>query len=125
MDLDDNQEVVRAVSGSTYQSGMSWLGRDSVVDPTSDKRDVEEELLAQAWDSWELDLEHWHSTDKLQNWADNVKEASMLTAPERLNFLEAYDDLAGDMSAADICSGGSFGTFKQVSTPLQCDSTSY
>ena len=112
VDLDENREVVRVVSEGTYQPGMNWIGRDSIVDSTAGPAEVEYELLNQAWDFWDFDLEHWHDSTAFSSWAE--KTAIPSTAADRLNLLEAYDEFADTMSAADLCSWGSFGLHKQV-----------
>ncbi|KAH8899074.1 P-loop containing nucleoside triphosphate hydrolase protein [Thozetella sp. PMI_491] len=115
VDLDENKEVVRVVSEDTYQRGMNWLGRDSAVDLAVGPTAIEEELLAQCWDSWQLDLEHWHASEDLSTWANSLDALASAPASDKLAALDAYGMLADAMSAADLCSYGSFGLFKQES----------
>lgn len=110
-DLDENGDVVRVVSQSTYLTGMNWLGRDTVVDEATDGRQVEEELLEQAWDSWGLDMGSWQDSLGLESWAEEMPSSGA----GRLEALEAFEDLAEALSAADLCSSRSFGTLNEVS----------
>lgn len=114
VDLDENKEVVRVISQGTYQPGMNLLGRDSIVDPKLPARLVEEEILHQAWESWNFDMGHWQDSIGLEPWADEVT-SSIDGRAERLRLLEAYSDFAETMSAADTYSCKSFAVFKEVS----------
>jgi DNA polymerase III delta prime subunit len=117
VDLDENKEVVRVISQDTYRPGMNLLGRDTIVDPKLSPRLVEEEVLHQTWHSWGLDLGHWQDSVGLVSWAEGL-EPDLATSAARVAALEAYDDLAGAMSAADICSSKEFAAFKEVSLLL-------
>lgn len=110
-DLDENRDVVRVVSQSTYLTGMNWLGRDTVVDKATDGRQVEEEILEQAWDSWGLDMGSWQDSVGLESWADGMPSSGA----GKLEALEAFGELADALSAADLCSSRSFGTLNEVS----------
>ncbi|KAJ4287455.1 hypothetical protein N0V88_007641 [Collariella sp. IMI 366227] len=112
VDLDDNGEVVRVVSQDTHLTGMNLLGRDSLTDSRLSPRDVEEEILHQSWESWGLDMGHWQDTVGLGPWAESLTTA-MDSPTERLRTLEAYEVFADAMSAADLCSAGSFAGFQE------------
>jgi DNA polymerase III delta prime subunit len=114
VDLDENKEVVRVISQDTYRAGMNLLGRDPVVNPMLSPQLVEEEVLHQAWDSWGFDLGNWPDTPEMISWAEGSGPAIQNPA-DRLGALCAYDDLAGAMSVADVCSSRSFAAFKEVS----------
>ncbi|KAK4141411.1 uncharacterized protein C8A04DRAFT_39138 [Dichotomopilus funicola] len=111
-DLDENQEVVRVVSQGTYELGMNLFGRDPVIDGKESARLVEEEVLHQAWESWGLDMGQWQDSEEMMFWATSL-EPEMATRANRAGILEAYDQLADGMSVADMCSAGSFATFKE------------
>lgn len=117
-DLDENKEVVRAVSQDTYRSGMNLLVRDGLVDHSVPALVVEEDVLHQAWESWGLDLGHWQDSIGLGPWAESLGP-SIPSPMSRLAALEAYDSLAEAMSAADVCSSGSFAGFKEVRICIQ------
>ncbi|KAK3386236.1 hypothetical protein B0T20DRAFT_388058 [Sordaria brevicollis] len=107
-DLDENGHVVRVVSQSTYLKGMNWLGRDTVVGKAPG-RQVEEEILEQAWDSWGLDMGSWQDSVGLDTWAESMPSSGA----GRLEALEAFEDLADALSAADLCSSRSFGIMNE------------
>lgn len=114
VDLDENNDVVRVVSQATYRTGMNWLGRDSIVDPKVSPRLVEEELLLQSWENWELDVGHWQDSVRLSSWAGDMN--AITTKPRsQLETLEAFDHFAEAMSVADICGWKFFAAFKEVS----------
>ncbi|KAK3494131.1 uncharacterized protein B0T23DRAFT_102324 [Neurospora hispaniola] len=108
-DLDENGDVVRVVSQSTYLRGMNWLGRDPVIGKATDGRLVEEELLEQTWDSWGLDMGSWQDSVGLEPWAEGMPSSGA----GRLEALEAFEELADALSAADLCSSRSFGTLNE------------
>lgn len=110
VDLDDNKEVVRVVSEDTYQLGMGWLGRDMVVDRQGP---VEEEILQQSWDLWNLDAGQWQDSDDFAAWASGISRGAAERGG-RMAALDAYDTFTDAMSAADICSSKSFAQFKEV-----------
>ncbi|KAB5559540.1 hypothetical protein GE09DRAFT_59944 [Coniochaeta sp. 2T2.1] len=110
IDLDDNKEVVRVVSEDTYQLGMGWLGRDMVVDKQTP---VEEEILQQCWDLWNLDAGHWQDSTQFSLWAEVISKVTAGDGQVRLNVLNMYDSFADAMSAADICSSTSFAQFQE------------
>ncbi|OIW22792.1 P-loop containing nucleoside triphosphate hydrolase protein [Coniochaeta ligniaria NRRL 30616] len=109
VDLDENKEVVRVVSEDTYQLGMGWLGRDMVVDKQTS---VEEEILQQSWDLWNLDAAHWQDTTDFAAWTNGLNRDTAERS-DRLATLDMYDAFAEAMSAADICSSKSFAQFKE------------
>ncbi|KAK3374801.1 hypothetical protein B0H63DRAFT_419031 [Podospora didyma] len=112
VDIDENHEVVRVVSQGTYQPGMNLLGRDSIVDPKVPSRVVEEELLHQTWDSWELDIGHWQDSAALKSWTETFSPVTAAPAG-RLGTLSAFEDLAESMSMADIYSCKTFAMFRK------------
>jgi DNA polymerase III delta prime subunit len=114
VDLDENKQVIRVISQDTYRPGMNLLGRDPIIDRRLSPRLVEEEVLHQAWESWGLDMGHWQDSAEVQSWAEGLGP-NIANPADRLKALGAYDDLAGAMSAADVCSSRSFAAFKEVS----------
>ncbi|KAK4043844.1 hypothetical protein C8A01DRAFT_12647 [Parachaetomium inaequale] len=114
VDLDENKEVIRVISQDTYRPGMNLLGRDPIIDPRLSPRLVEEEVLHQSWESWGLDMGLWQDSAELVSWAEGLGP-NIANPADRLDALGAYDDLAEAMSAADVCSSGSFAAFKEES----------
>ena len=113
VDLDENNEVVRVVSEGTYHAGMSWLGRDTIVDPKASSRAIEEELLHQTWETWGLDIGRWQDSVGLSSWATSIAPVTA-TREGRLSVLESFDSLTEALSVADVCSCRSFAMFKEV-----------
>lgn len=93
-DLDENGDVVRVISESTYQSGMGWFG-DSA---RSVKRD-EEELVRESWEAWGVGCDDLLMPDGLVGGRCSVGE---------------YADLMDSMSSADVLSSGAFGKAYEV-----------
>ncbi|KAL2195455.1 hypothetical protein P885DRAFT_40797 [Corynascus similis CBS 632.67] len=112
VDLDENREVIRVVSQDTYRLGMNLLGRDPITDTRLSSRLIEEEILRQVREFWDLDAGHWQDTPEFTSWAQGLGPDPN-TPTGRLPALEAYDDLAAAMSVADICSSKSFAAFKE------------
>ncbi|KND90833.1 Telomere length regulation protein elg1 [Tolypocladium ophioglossoides CBS 100239] len=108
-DLDEKGDVVRVISENTYLQGMGWVGRDMIA-TTLETLVMEEEVLHQAWDSWQLDMGDWY--DSLNN--IQAPASAAFQAPsqptERLQALAAYDEFCGAMSSAEMCSSGAFDT---------------
>ncbi|OBT66847.1 hypothetical protein VE03_04010 [Pseudogymnoascus sp. 23342-1-I1] len=102
IDKDSHGNTVRVVSEDTHRTGMGWLGRDSLCDP-SGINDIEEEILKQAWGEWELDAGDWHTTLDLGPCAGKSVE---LSRRKRLKALQSYDVFTDAMSAADLCASG-------------------
>ncbi|KAL1878578.1 hypothetical protein VTK73DRAFT_7756 [Phialemonium thermophilum] len=111
IDLDENKEVVRVVSGDTYQEGMNWVGHDHAVDSASDPRCVEDELLQQIRDFWDVDTSSWQLTTGVSAWAESVEDIAR-DPGGRLACLDAYHKFAEAMSASDIGSCRSWSKFK-------------
>ncbi|OBT55487.1 hypothetical protein VE04_04545 [Pseudogymnoascus sp. 24MN13] len=102
IDKDSHGNTVRVVSEDTYRNGMGWLGRDSLCDP-SGINDIEEEIIKQTWNGWELDAGDWHTTLDLSSYASKPVEISK---KKRLKALQSYDIFTDAMSAADLCASG-------------------
>ncbi|KAK4226100.1 ATPase family AAA domain-containing protein 5 [Podospora fimiseda] len=115
IDLDENNEVVRVISQDTYVSGMNLLARDRITGDKVSAEFVEQELIQQTWGSWGLDIASWEKPTgppTLQTWAESL-QPGLATPASKLAALEAFDDMADAMSAADICSMKSFAAYKE------------
>lgn len=121
IDKDSHGNTIRVVSEGTYKTGMGWLGRDSLCDP-SGINDIEEEILREAWDGWQLDAGDWHETLKLSSWAGKMAD---IPDNERLAALEAYDEFADALSVADLCACGAFNTGNDVRLPTSIHGSEY
>jgi len=113
VDVDEDGNVVRVVSQETFRRGMNWLARDAITTSVMPGTNAEEELLAQCWNFWGLDVGHWQDSIGLSSWAEDMN-AITTTAKGRLQALEAFDGLASAMSEADRSARKSFATFKGV-----------
>ncbi|KAG9238004.1 hypothetical protein BJ875DRAFT_394160 [Amylocarpus encephaloides] len=105
-DVDLSRETIRVVSEGTYDTGMGCFSQD-IVESHSHYLDIEEELLHQTWDNFNLDASDWHSSVGLNEWASKIKHLSgkQKNSPSTLSM---YDDFADSMSAAEFCSGTAF-----------------
>jgi DNA polymerase III delta prime subunit len=107
-DVDGDGHKIRVVSEGTYMTGMGWLGRDFIFERL-DKPEVEEEILREAWDGWNIDIGDWHESLEIAPLLEDVTGDSMLSA------LLSYEAFAESMSVADICASSSLATGNQVS----------
>ncbi|KJZ72094.1 hypothetical protein HIM_08549 [Hirsutella minnesotensis 3608] len=107
-DIDETGDVVRVISDGTYLHGMGWISRDLIV-TTPDPLEMEQEVLHQAWDSWRMDMGDWYDSNDV---ADEVTGVTASPSDRREAFanLTAYEAFCDAMSAADVCSRGTFGT---------------
>lgn len=105
-DLDKEGNRIRVVSSDTYQTGMGWLGRDAVVEP-SVNRTVEEEILEQTWESWNLDTSDFQVLSDQMSWAHKAS-SSNCSREERLASLSVADNFFDLMSIADVSSLGAY-----------------
>ncbi|ROW12825.1 hypothetical protein VMCG_00818 [Cytospora schulzeri] len=106
VDIDDDGNVIRVISQDAYIEGMGWVAHDVVVEE-ADEHSLEEELLREAWDCWQLDLGDWHDSLDLTSWAKKLDTAS--GRQDRLSALEKYDEFTDAMGIADLCSATAFG----------------
>lgn len=99
-DIDEQGNVIRVISQDTYLEGMGWLAHD-VLAEIGDATSVEDELLQEAWNNWQIDVGDWQDTLEMPSWASQLETPSQ---GERLAALTNYDDFADAMSMADLCS---------------------
>lgn len=99
-DIDEEGNVIRVVSQDTYLEGMGWLAHD-VLAEMGDAASVEDELLQEAWNNWQMDVGNWQDTLDMPSWATKLETS---TRAERLAALERYDDFADAMSLSDLSS---------------------
>lgn len=99
-DLDENGNVVRVISESTYQSGMGWFGDTA----RGDKRD-EEELVRESWEAWGVGCDELLMPDGSVGGRCSVGE---------------YAALMDSMSSADMLSSGAFGKAYEVRPVCAC-----
>ncbi|CAK7209899.1 hypothetical protein SBRCBS47491_000596 [Sporothrix bragantina] len=117
VDIDENGHVMRVVSADTYQEGMGWLNNDAAAAGTgnaslTDRGQVEDDLVQQAWNDWQLDMGQWQDSLKLTSWAGQLPSSS--TKEQRRHLLEAYDNFTDAMSDADLVSSMVFTTGNRV-----------
>ncbi|KAI7779486.1 hypothetical protein LA080_000769 [Diaporthe eres] len=99
-DIDEEGNVIRVVSQDTYLEGMGWLAHD-VLAEMGNTASVEDELLQEAWNNWQMDVGDWQDTLDMPSWASQLKTPAQ---GERLAALARYDDFADAMSVADLSS---------------------
>ncbi|ORY63452.1 uncharacterized protein BCR38DRAFT_436883 [Pseudomassariella vexata] len=109
-DVDQHGDKIRVVSAGTYRTGMGWLGRDAALVPSA-YRSVQEELQQQLWENW--GLEDLESSTSQTSWALKASKPDA-TRSTRLEALALSDSFAESMSAADICSMGSFTKLHEI-----------
>lgn len=105
VDIDEDGNIIRVISQDTYIEGMGWVAHDVIVEE-ADKQNLEEELLREAWDYWQLDLGNWQDSLDLTSWAEKLDTPS--SHQDRLSVLEKYDYFTDAMGIADLCSAMSF-----------------
>ena len=120
-DVDKYGNTIRVVSEDTYEYGMGWLCQDFIT--SHSHPDIEEEIMHEAWNGWQLDVGDWHKNTNISQWAKKMQDASA-NKKQALAALSIYSEFAEDMSSADMCSGRVFAADNQVwikpSSPLQC-----
>lgn len=97
----ESEGRVRVVSTNTYAPGMGWLSRDPLLE-TCAFRTTEEEAQQQLWDGWCFDYGDLMLPSKSETNSQAESRA------KRLAELEAVGDFADMLSAADICSTGTY-----------------
>ncbi|RDW88647.1 hypothetical protein BP6252_00679 [Coleophoma cylindrospora] len=116
-DVDENGNTLRIISQDTYQAGMGWLSQD-YLKSQAHCLDVEEEILREAWDGWNLDIGDWQQTPDISSWAEDRRKLSS-GRKDDYAALSIYEDFADMLSVSDICSAGAFSTINQI--PLDTD----
>lgn len=99
-DIDEQGNVIRVVSQDTYLEGMGWLAHD-VLAEEDDAAWVEDKLLQEAWNNWQMDVGDWQDTLDMPSWASQLETS---VRGERVAALAKYDDFVDAMSVADLCS---------------------
>lgn len=99
-DIDEEGNVIRVVSQDTYLEGMGWLGHD-VLAEEDDAAWVEDELLQEAWNNWQMDVGDWQDTLDMPSWASQLETS---VRGDRVAALAKYDDFVDALSVADLCS---------------------
>lgn len=111
-DVDDHGETIRVVSENTYETGMGCLSQD-VLKSEVDLLDIEEEVLHEACDGWQLDVGGWQENAGINSWAN---KAHTLGGKEHdTRALKRYENFSSSMSDADLISGSTFAPENQVS----------
>jgi len=97
----------RVVSKDTYVKGMGWLNRDNYSPGKAASREVEDELLLEAWHGWEIDVEDWHKSEDLDVCTVRTPLASTGSRKGSLSVLEGHERFLDAISASDLfCSPG-------------------
>lgn len=112
-DVDEDGNIVRVISQDTYVEGMGWLGRDIVAqEAEAEHGNIEEELLQEVKDFWQIDLADWHDSLNLPSWGGAVDDTQ-----DQLSLLQRYEEFTDAMSLADL-SSMPFAT--SIEEPIDC-----
>jgi hypothetical protein len=95
-DIDQDGNIIRVVSEDTYRASMGCLSQD-FLESHIHHLDIEEEVLHEAWDGWQLDASDWHTSLKMTEWADKYR-------PESRDALFMYEEFSTAMSDSDLIS---------------------
>lgn len=99
-DIDADGNIIRVISQDTYVEGIGWLGHDVVCEGT-DHGNLEEELVQEVNDFWNLDLANWHDSLDLPSYAATLETS---TGQDRLSVLKSYEEFTDTLSLADLSS---------------------
>ncbi|KAH0544365.1 hypothetical protein FGG08_001506 [Glutinoglossum americanum] len=113
-DVNENGETLRVASKDSYVTGMGWLDHEACRGPDDGFSDDEEEILIEAWDGWEIDVEDWHDRDDIKEWAMEVTLKGNKSKLSHSIALNAYEAFLQSMSAADVYAGQGMRSGNQV-----------
>jgi DNA polymerase III delta prime subunit len=112
-DFDESGNALRVVSEGTYQPGMGFLNQDFFQSHV-DHLEVEEEMLAEIWEGWQLDVSHWQENLNMGAWANKMQQLST-GRQDKCATLGLYEEFVEAMSDADMCSHGALALGDRVS----------
>ncbi|KAI9793089.1 MAG: hypothetical protein M1816_000987 [Peltula sp. TS41687] len=98
-------DALHVASKDTYLTGMGWTGRDAVTDEAGHDYAVEQELLHEAWNNWDVDVEDWHSGSDIDIWANSFAFDAEDHSRATLAASCAADQFYDRLSAADVFAG--------------------
>ncbi|KAL1890426.1 hypothetical protein Sste5346_008253 [Sporothrix stenoceras] len=118
IDRDEGGHIKRVISENTYQEGMGWLNNDSGASKAvvgsnvhaAHCANVEDSLVQQAWNDWQLDMGQWQDSLELSSWSTQLSSSDKDNRSQRLLLLESYSNFAEAMSDADLVSSMVFAT---------------
>ncbi|KAI9802719.1 MAG: hypothetical protein M1825_002741 [Sarcosagium campestre] len=117
-DVDEHGETLRVVSVHSYEAGMGWHGRDFAID----EQDVitgEEQLLTDAWNDWNIEIEAHHQQNDALKTAEKIDSGDKAATLKRLRAHEAHLDA---LSAGDVFAGAGLSSGHQINLdPTQPD----
>ncbi|TVY56686.1 ATPase family AAA domain-containing protein 5 [Lachnellula cervina] len=105
-DVDEYGETIRVVSENTFEAGMGWVSQD-VLESHVHYLDIEEEMLHEACDGWQLDVGDWQENIDINSWASKIHTVSR-GEKDHASALRMYEDFAAAMSDAELISGLTF-----------------
>lgn len=112
-DLDGDGNTIRVISQDTYLEGMGWLGRDVLCDGM-EQGDLEEEMVQEVNDFWDMDLTNWHDSLDLPSWAASLE----ITSQDKLGILRSYEEFTDALSFADLSWAMTSTTY--LEEPIDC-----
>lgn len=105
-DIDKDGKIIRVVSEGTYQAGMGCLSQD-FLESHIHHLDIEEEMLREVWDEWQVDSGEWQTSLNMVDWADKHQLAEKTCSGAALSM---YEEFAESLSDADLCSSRALAT---------------
>lgn len=110
---DGEGSINRAFSEGTYETGMGWISQD-ILESSLSHLDVEEEILHEASDFWNLDVGDWEESIGLEKWADHIRSLCH-NRRRQLDALSMFENYTESMSDSDLLCKNLFGSENQLS----------
>ncbi|POS85637.1 hypothetical protein EPUL_004224, partial [Erysiphe pulchra] len=103
---------IRVISEDAYKKGMGWIPQDIYASNFS-CLDIEETLLHQTSNYWNLDIGDWGMSSCLSKWAKKVRGLNR-NKEKQLAALKMFADFTESISDSDIISNSLFGSENQL-----------
>ncbi|SZF02439.1 unnamed protein product [Blumeria hordei] len=110
---DGEGSIDRVFSEGTYETGMGWISQD-ILESSLTHLDVEEEILHEASDFWNLDVGDWEESIGLTKWADHIRSLCH-NQRRQLDALSMFENYTESMSDSDLLCKNLFGSENQLS----------
>lgn len=98
-------DALHVASKDTYLTGMGWTSRDAILEEARQPCAVEQELLHEAWNNWDMDVEDWRSGSDIKDWADSFASNAENHSSKMFTACCAFDQFYDGLSSADVFSG--------------------
>lgn len=103
---------IRVISEDAYRKGMGWIPQDIFVSKTS-CLDIEEALLHETSNNWNLDIGDLGMSQCLNKWAKKVRRLNE-DKDKQLAALKMFSDFSESISDSDLISNSLFGSENQL-----------